>query len=306
MDALSDVLEKIRLSSATYFQSDFPVPWGMDVPNGPFAQFHIVTDGKCLLKTSNNLIELTKGDLVVFPKGTAHWLADAISSKKTPGAEVVQSIVSGDPFFQGDHISTTLVCGHFEFDGTVKHGLVDSLPELIYITRSEVEEKDWLQNVVSLVIQETANARQGNEVVVRKLGEILFIHALRAYIEQNEIDNGFLAALKDDRISSSLKLMHNAPGESWTLESLAREVGMSRTSLSNKFRDLVGETPINYLTNWRILTAKELLRESDLPVREVAHKMGYQSEAAFNRVFKARVQVTPLRFRHTERIKTQV
>lgn len=306
MDGLSDVLEKIRLSSAIYFQSDFPVPWGMDVPNGPFAQFHIVTDGKCLLKTRNDLIKLSEGDLVVFPKGTEHWLADSLSSNKSPGMEVVQSIVSGDPIFQGNHVSTSLVCGHFEFDRTVKHGLIDSLPELIYITKTEMEEKDWLQNIVSLVILETKNTRQGNEVVVRKLGEILFIHALRAYIDQNEITEGFLAALKDDRISSSLKLMHDAPGESWTLDSLARKVGMSRTSLSNKFRDLVGETPMNYLTNWRILTAKELLKESDLPVREVAHKMGYQSEAAFNRAFKDRVQVTPLKFRNASRIKTQV
>ncbi len=305
MDALSDVLEKIRLSSAIYFQSDFPVPWGMDVPNGPFAQFHIVTKGKCLLKKKDDLIELSAGDLVIFPRGTSHWLADSLSSDKIPGTDVVQSIMSGDRIFQGEHVSTTLVCGHFEFDRTIKHGLIDSLPELIHITQSEIREEVWLQNVVELVIHESKTDKQGNEVVIRKLGEILFIQALRAYIEQNEIDRGFLAALKDNRISSSLKLIHNAPGENWTLGSLARKVGMSRTSLSNKFKQLVGETPMNYLTNWRILNAKELLRGSDLPVRDVAHKMGYQSEAAFNRVFKDRVEVTPLKFRNRDRIKTQ-
>lgn len=300
MDALSDVLEKIKLSSAVYFQSDFSVPWGMDVPNGPFAQFHIVTEGKCLLKTQGKVTELSAGDLIVFPNGTEHWLADSLSSKKISGAEVVQSIMSGDSIFQGDSVSTTLVCGHFEFDRMVQHALIRSLPELIYITQAQIEEKEWLKNIIALVIQESAAGRQGNEVVIKKLGEILFIHALRAYIEQTEIDRGFLAALKDERISSSLKLIHNAPEESWTLESLARKVGMSRTSLSNKFRELVGETPMNYLTNWRILNAKELLRESDLSVREVAHKIGYQSETAFNRVFKDRVQITPLKFRNLD------
>ncbi|MEP1093460.1 MAG: AraC family transcriptional regulator [Cyclobacteriaceae bacterium] len=299
MDALSDVLEKIKLSSAVYFQSDFSSPWGMDVPTGPFAQFHIVTDGKCLLKTQKDMVELSAGDLVVFPRGTEHWLADSISSEKVSGMKVVQSITSGNSLFQGEDVSTSLVCGHFEFDRMVKHTLIDSLPELVYITESEIQEKEWLRSIVNLVIEESAMNRQGNEVVIKKLGEILFIHALRAYIEQNKIETGFLAALKDERISSSLKLIHTSPGENWTLESLARNVGMSRTSLSNRFRDLVGETPMNYLTNWRILNAKELLKESDLSVREVAHKIGYRSEAAFNRVFKNRVEITPLKFRNS-------
>ncbi|MEP5611572.1 MAG: AraC family transcriptional regulator [Cyclobacteriaceae bacterium] len=299
MDALSDILEKIKLSSAVYFQSDFSSPWGMDVPSGPYAQFHIVTKGKCLLKAQSEVVELCAGDLIVFPRGTEHWLADSLSSTKIEGTKVVQSIVSGDSIFQGDHVSTTLVCGHFEFDRLVQHTLINSLPEIIYITQAQIEEKEWLKNIITLITQETSAGRQGNEVVIRKLGEILFIHALREYIDQSEIENGFLGALKDERISTSLKLMHNSPEEKWTLESLARSVGMSRTSLSNKFRDLVGETPMNYLANWRILNAKELLKESDLSVREVAHKIGYQSEAAFNRVFKDRVKITPLKFRNS-------
>lgn len=300
MDALSDVLEKIKLSSAIYFQSEFSSPWGMDVPNGPFAQFHIVTHGKCLLQTNNELVELKAGDLIIFPKGTAHWLADSLSSKKTSGHQVVQSIMSGAPIFEGANAVTTLVCGHFEFDMKIQHVLIDSLPDLIYITDEQLKEKEWLQNIVELVILESGSSRQGNEVVVKKLGEILFIHALRAYIERSELEQGFLSALKDERISTSLKLIHNSPAENWTLEGLARKVGMSRTSLSNKFKELVGETPMNYLTNWRMLNAKELLSQTDLSVKEIAHKIGYQSEAAFSRVFKDRMQTTPLRFKKTQ------
>lgn len=299
MDGLSDVLSKIKLSSAIYFKSDFSAPWGMDVPSGPFAQFHIVTDGTCLLKKKNQLIELSAGDLVVFPKGADHWLADSLSSDRTSGSDVVQSIVSGNSLFAGENSSATLVCGHFEFDRSLVHVLIESLPDLIYISQSEIKEKEWLENILKLVISESEEAAQGNEIVIQKLGEILFIHALRAYVEQNEISHGFLAALKDERISSSLKLLHSTPAENWTLESLARKVGMSRTSLATKFKGLVGETPMNYLTNWRMLNAKELLTESKLTIREVAHAVGYQSETAFSRVFKDRVALTPLKYRNS-------
>lgn len=297
MDALSDILEKIKLSSAVYFQSDFSSPWGMDIPAGPFAQFHIVTEGECLLRTPDKVVEFSAGDVVVFPHGAAHWLADSVESEKVEGMKVVQSIISGNPVFTGEEISAKVVCGHFEFDRTTKHAFIETLPNLIYVTKSEIDEKDWLKSIVTLVVDESSEVRLGNEVIIRKLGEILFIHVIRAYIEQNDIASGFLAALKDTRISSSLKLIHNSPGENWTLDSLARSVGMSRTSLSNKFKELVGETPMNYLTDWRILSAKELLRDSDMSIREVAHQIGYQSETAFIRVFKNRVAMTPLKYK---------
>lgn len=299
MDLLSDILNKVKLSSAVYFKSDFSAPWGMEIPRGPFAQFHIVTRGQCVLKTKDKELQLFAGDIVVFPLGTSHWLADQESSERKGGQDVVQSILDGKSLFEGDNISTTLVCGHFEFDRDIDHPFVHELPEIIHITDSERKEISWLESITNLVIQEAGSENSGSNIIVNKLGEVLFIHTLRAFIQRNSTKKGFLAAIQDERISKALRAIHDSPEKDWRLDSLAQIAGMSRTSFSNKFKDLIGETPLTYITNWRILQAKELLKESKKSVGEIADKVGYQSEAAFNRIFKKRVAQTPLKYRHS-------
>lgn len=297
MDVLSDILKKVKLSSAVYFKSDFSSPWGMDIPKGPFAQFHIVTRGRCLLKTKQDTIQLFAGDIVVFPMGTSHWLADTESSERKNGVEVVQSILNGESLFEGHDISTTLVCGHFEFDKSIDHPFIHELPEVIVITDSEKKELSWLESITNLVIHEAGSEKAGSSAIVNKLGEVLFVHTLRAYIENRKSDKGFLAAMQDDRMSKVLNAIHNAPQKEWQLSSMAQLAGMSRTAFSNQFKKLVGDTPLNYITQWRVLQAQQLLKESNKTVGEVARDVGYQSEAAFNRVFKKRVEQTPLKYK---------
>lgn len=297
MDVLSSVLKKVKLSSTVYFKSDFSSPWGMDIPKGPFAQFHIVTRGQCVLKTKDKSLKLFTGDIIVFPLGTSHWLADNESSDLKKGQDVVKSIINGKSLFEGSQVSTTLVCGHFEFDRTMDHPFVNELPEVIHITDSERKEKSWLENITTLIIQEASNENAGSNIIVNKLGEVLFIHTLRAFFERKLNKKGFLAALQDERIGKALRAIHQTPENDWQLSSLAQISGMSRTSFSNQFKALVGDTPLTYITNWRILQAKELLKESTQSVGEIAEKVGYQSEAAFNRVFKKLVALTPLRYR---------
>lgn len=299
MDVVSDVLEKVKLSSTVYFKSKFSTPWGMDVPKGPFAQFHMVTQGQCVLKTEGRSFELFAGDIVVFPLGASHWLADFEASKRKKGQDVVQAILSGKSLFEGNHVTTTLVCGHFDFDRTMDHPFIKELPELIYISDAEKREFLWLERISDLVIQEAGKEQAGSHLIVNKLGEILFIHTLRAYIQKSKGEKGFIAALQDERIGKVLKAIHASPEKDWQLVSLARIAGMSRTSFSNRFKNLLGNTPLNYITLWRMLRAMELLAESNKPVGEIAHDVGYQSEAAFNRVFKKRIALTPLKFRQS-------
>ena len=299
MDVLSDILEKVKLSSVVYFKSDFSTPWGMDVPKSPFAQFHIVTRGQCLLRTNDKQVQLFSGDIVVFPIGTSHWLADKESSERKKGQDIVAAILNGKSLFEGDYISTTLVCGHFEFDRNIEHPFIKELPEMIHIKDSDRKELSWLESISNLVIHEAGNETSGSNIILNKLGEVLFIHTLRAFIQKNSKKKGFLAAIQDERISKALKAIHTNPEKNWHLSSLAKIAGMSRTSFSNRFKNLIGETPLNYITNWRILQAKELLNETKKSVGEIAEKVGYQSEAAFNRVFKKRVTITPLKYRQS-------
>jgi len=297
MDLLSDILAKVKLSSVVYFKSDFSEPWGMDIPKGPFAQFHIIVKGQCILRTKVKSIQLFAGDIVVFPFGASHWLANNKKSKRFQGQEVVKSVMSGKSIFEGEHLSTTLVCGHFEFDRDMDHPFIQELPSIMHIKDTDLKQFSWLKNVADLVIEEAGKEQSGSGIIVNKLGEILFVHALRAFIEKNKSERGFIAAIQDERISKVLKEIHSSIEKDWSLEQLAQIAAMSRTSFANRFKILVGQTPFNYITQWRVLRAKELLEESKLSVGEIAEEVGYRSEAAFNRVFKKRVLVTPLKFR---------
>ena len=299
MDVLSDILEKVKLSSSVYFKSDFSSPWGMNIGNSPLAQFHIVTRGQCVLKVGGQITQLFAGDIIVFPLGTSHWLADQESSNRTNGKDVIESIISGESIFNGDSISTTLICGHFEFDREIEHPLLSSLPELIHITDSERKELPWLVGITDLIIKEAGKEASGSNIILNRLGEVLFIHTLRAYLIRESTEDGFLAAIHDERIGSALAAFHNYPENEWSLALLAQIAGMSRTSFCNTFKLLIGETPLNYITVWRIIKAKELLKQSKKTIGEIAEGVGYKSEASFSRIFKKRVSLSPLKYRHT-------
>lgn len=155
----------------------------------------------------------------------------------------------------------------------------------------------WLQQAAVLMNEEMSAEKIGSKLILGRLVDILFVLIIRAYLEQVDLKGGFLMALKDNRISNSLKSMHESPENDWTLNQLAVTAGMSRSLYCREFKRLVGETPLSYLTNWRILKAKEILSDSKENISEIASKVGYQSEAAFNRLFKTKVGVTPANYR---------
>lgn len=297
MDGFSDILKAIRLKSAVYFRSDFSAPWGMEVKKGSFAQFHLVAQGQCVLKTGKSEIVLNTGDIVVFPSGDPHWLADSNTSERIEGKEVVQSIINTPNCFYNGAIATTLVCGHFEFDKSTDHPFLTSLPAVIHINNLEKKESRAMDAICDMIIDEANFSKTGSEAAVTKLAEFLFILVLRAYTKQQKDNNGFLGALNDTKISKALKLVHHQADKKITLDNLAKEAGMSRTLFATKFKKLVGQTPLTYITEWRILKAKEQLLETDETVGNISDSVGYQSEAAFNRVFKKKVGDTPAAFR---------
>lgn len=295
MDALSDILKLIRLQSSVYFRKDFASPWGMEIGKSPFAQFHLVVRGHCFLQTKKmkKPLELYAGDIVVFPYGEPHWLADDPKNKKVPGINVVEAHQKNKELFKGDKISTTLICGHFEFDKEFDHPFLQALPKLIHITDTERRQLSWLETATNVIMQEADSDEPGSEVVVTRLAEILFIQILRVYMLQNKIPDGYLAALKDKQINNALKLIHSNPKNSWTLENIARNIGMSRSSFAARFKQLVGITPMSYVTNWRMNKARELIKNKHLPLIEIAENVGYSSDAAFNRAFKKQFKRNP-------------
>jgi AraC-like DNA-binding protein len=300
MDALSSIFDIIKLKSAVYFKSDFSSPWGMDISKGPYAQFHMIAKGKCILNLKDKkTIELYAGDIVIFPFGEEHWLADNQNSKKVSGLKVVESIWNNNPIFKGNDLATTIICGHFEFDRNIEHSFIKSLPQYIHISDMDRKEFSWLESISNLIMRESGSDQLGNTIAVNRLAEVLFIHSIRAYILQNNDNIGLFVALKNPKLSNVLKLIHNNPEYNWNLENLAHEAGMSRTLFANKFKETVGETPLLYIRNWRIIKAKQFLKDGSDSISEVAEKVGYSSEAAFNRVFKKKVHKTPAVYRRT-------
>ena len=301
MDALSDILKTIKLSSSVYFRYDFSPPWGMNVEKGPFAQFHMLVRGRCCVYSSvdQKLFTLSAGDIIVFPFGNAHWLADEPESKRIPGEQIIESIQGKKPVFGGEEMGATLICGHFEFDRDYDHPFINALPKQLIISSTDPHQLSWLETITNVIIQEAGSKDPGADVVTTRLAEVLFIQILRTYMREHNISEGFFSAMNDSKINTALELIHTQPADTWTLESLSRRIGMSRSAFASRFKHLVGMTVMDYITKLRMQKARELLVNDQLSLLQIAKKVSYKSEAAFNRAFKRQFNQNPGKLRRS-------
>ena len=222
---------------------------------------------------------------------------DDLQTECHSGQEIVEKIMQGASVFEGDEVNSTLICGHYEVDQTLDHPFYQSLPKMIHLKSADMTSTDGLNTIINLIIKETQSDKLGSITISTKLAEVLFIKAIRYYLVSDSNGNSFLNALNDRKIQAVLNLIHEYPKENWSLNSLARKAGISRTLLANKFRELVGETPMKYLFKWRMQIAKQLLQNTNQTSIEVAAQIGYHSETAFNRAFKAHFDLTPHKFK---------
>ena len=304
MDALSTILEAVGLRSVVYSKFPLATPWGLDIVKDENSQFWRLVSGSCTVGSPDGrVIEMAEGDLVFVPHGCAHWIADSATSLRMPSPEFVKARREGIPVFNNGDNRTILVAGHFEFNYQSLHPFLKDLPPIIHIRQYVTENQLLLKQVTQLMLEELNNERPGSSVMLKCLSEIMFVNIIRAYLEQDIPDSGFLSALNDPRISKALKLMQDSPQNDWTLEALASEVGMSRSVFFNQFKKLVHETPLGYLTNWRIRQAQKLLITDNSNISEIAANVGYQSESAFNRIFKSKTGQTPAVYRRSKIIK---
>lgn len=305
MDVLSDVLSSIHLGGGVYFRCEMSTPWGMAMPRTDVAEFHVIVRGNCWLRIPEHRepIALQGGDVVAFLHGGAHALVDSPDGEARPAAEILegQNIENFGPVKHGGGGSpASILCGYFEFDRNSLHPLVAALPPFIHLRGTGISEFAWLQTALNFMIHETLAAKPGAEAVVGRLAAVLFVQMVRAYIEQAESPPAMLAAIADKQIGAALALMHKDPSQGWTLDTLARGAGMSRSALALRFHQLVGHTPMQYLTMWRMQLARKLLTESALGTATVAERVGYQSEAAFSKAFKKAVGKGPGAYRREQ------
>ncbi len=307
MDLLSDILSQLKLTGTLYFRTAFTSPWSVRVPSfEKVSRFHFAHRGRCLVRINrdDDPVLLEQGDLVIIPKGAAHTLycepdtedlavqLDQVVAES--GFSGHGTLVYGD---SGKHHETQLICGHFAFDPDARHPLLDGLPDHIHIRNYGQVAGSWMENTLKIIGSEAGQDQLGSELIALKLSEIIYAQALRVYLSSEEAEQTGLAGFSDPAIAKALTAIHQHPQNPWTLERLASVAGVSRTLLAKKFTDSLSTTPLGYITQWRMQLARQRLTDTRQSIIEIAEAVGYQSEAAFGRVFKKYFDTAPATYR---------
>jgi AraC-like DNA-binding protein len=311
VDVLADIFETIQLRGTFYFRTDFSPPWGTTVPHlGRVARFHHVVQGRCWIRVGDaEPIELSAGDIVLVPKGATHVLSHAATVNAPPLENVLAAAgYQGDGLLaigSGDPAATTqLVCGHLTFGDSADHAVLRALPPIIRISNAERARRPWFDQVLRLLVSHVFSGHPGSIAVVTRLSEIVFIEAIRFAGDEAPELRRLMEAFADARIGRTIALIHREPARAWTVDDLAREVGMSRTRFAEQFREMIGTSPVNYLTEWRLQRAVAALSHSRRPIGEIARECGYSSPAAFTRAFNERFGQTPKAFRRDGKLNS--
>ncbi|MBA2952493.1 helix-turn-helix domain-containing protein [Nocardioides sp. MAH-18] len=287
-DVLSETLADFGMTGVFYAASDLSAPWGIAIPPLPgTVVFHLVTAGELVLQVDGETTRMGAGDIVLVPHGTGHDIVDAPGSRTVPLFDLPRAEV-GDRYerlrIDGGGARTELVCGAVSFTGLGVARLLRSLPPVLPAVRAD--DLTWMRAAFEVIGAESQHPRPGSDVVTARLADILVVQAVRSWLETATPGDGWVAGLRDPQLGRALAAFHAEPGAPWTLESLAAQAGMSRSAFAARFRDLLGEPPMSYATAWRMDLAARLVRERELPLARVAERVGYQSEAAFNRAFR--------------------
>lgn len=301
MDVFADILDLTRMSGHAA-RAEFQAPWGVSVPPRAEAAFLHVTRGTCVLQVrgEREVVRLTQGDVALLPRGVGHELGDAVGTQHVDFSALVRAEGGkvGPLRHGGGGEACTVVWGAHCFEPGAGNPFLDMLPPLVVSRADEIAGDRSLAMTLQLLVAEVVGARPGAAAVGRRLVDVLFVQMVRHWVEREpEGRVGWLFALRDAQIPRALARMHERPDQAWTVDSLAREAGMSRATFARRFQELVGTGPLHYLTAWRMRLAARLLRTSTHSVAEVASRVGYESEFSFSRAFRRVWQEPPSRYR---------
>ena len=313
VDALSDVLRAVRLTGAIFFDVQASEPWVAETPSGeaiveamfPGSEhlvcYHVITRGSCwACIPGEEPIRLSAGDIIVLPHGDTHVLSSTPGLRRTPDMSLYRmpadgklpvKISMGDS--QGDAVH--FVCGFLGCDARPYNPLLTALPRVILLSG---HAGGALAAYVQFALAESKEPRMGGQCVLGRLSELMFVDVVRHYLETLPADRtGWLAGLRDSFVGRALTAFHRDPARDWTIESLAKHVGLSRSALAERFTQFVGQPLMQYMTNWRMQLAANHLLSGMESVAIIANRVGYDSEAAFSRAFKKAVGAPPSQWR---------
>jgi AraC-like DNA-binding protein len=309
LDAFSDVLRVIRLSGGVFLEADFTAPWCINgkistddckpflaAPRHVIAS-HFVAAGNMQLRIEGgDTIDVRAGEFVLLPHNDAHIFGSDLNVPLMSAREVIQPPQGGGISrinYGGGGAATQLLCGYLGSDAPFSP-LLSALPSVLKLDVRATASGAWIESSFRFAASEIAAGRLGSTTVIAKLSELLFVEAVSQFVASLPAERrGWLAALRDPPIGRALALLHARPTEGWTAETLALEVGMSRSVFAERFTSLVGQPPMQYLTLWRMHVAAQHLREGRGSVAQIGFAIGYESEAAFSRAFKRQFGTSP-------------
>ena len=309
VDPLADVFDLSRVSCGVMAQLIAHEPWGVTIDPVPGAAFHAVVAGGCWLRIPGRAPQhLMPGDVVLLPTNTPHELVSSLDARTDSLARFETDIPrtpEGDMVIQGPGAGTRLLCAAYDYDHEVAHPLMSQLPPILHVPAGMPGDDGGVAATLRLLALELGGRPHGSRAAVGRLIDVLLIHVMRAWLrlQDDNATDGWLLALRDPVVARAMNAIHQRPAEPWTIESLAREVSVSRATLARRFAHLVGETPPEYLTRWRMDLAAQRLRDTDDTVAAIAAAVGYRSEYSFSRAFTRHRGLAPGRYRRHTRAR---
>jgi AraC-like DNA-binding protein len=304
MDILAEVLDRVRLGGTLLFHYELGHPWSLALPACPDAVFHYLSRGSATLALEQGQkLRMNGGDFVVITRGESHVIYSDRRTKPFPIRDldrppahlgVVRHGGGAPPF-------STMICGHFTLSKPVRGRVLELLPPLLLLKPKT--DDDWLDAILQRMVSESAVERPGQRVALSRMTEVLFVEVLRCWIKSlRPGEGGWLGAMADPHIGPALQLIHEQPDRPWTLHDLGRRVGLGRSAFSARFTRLVGQSMRRYLIARRMAEAAFLLESSDEGIAKIASRVGYETAAAFSKLFHRHHGLSPGRYRTTRRL----
>ena len=314
MDALSDLLQVVKLNGALFLDTRFTAPWcvesrparelgGIFAGAGHIVFFHILTQGRCRarLKSGGDTLSVEAGDLLLVAHDDAHIMGSDLQLAPVPSDSLARPAPPGGMLgidHGGGGAETRFMCGFLACDPQLCRPLLDALPRLLRVPLGDGAGAQWLIGLARRGAEVNSAPGPGSGTMLAKLAELLFVEAMRKHIESlPDRQVGWLAGLRDRHVGRALALMHENPMQRWSVDRLAGQAGLSRSALAQRFTELIGQPPMQYLKRWRLGLAAAALKDSRRPVAALAEQYGYESEAAFNRAFKREFGMPPASWR---------
>jgi AraC-like DNA-binding protein len=316
-ELLSDVLSRIRLSGAIFLRGEYSAPWAFDSPESrdlvdllaPGAErlvlFHIIREGDAWVGARGEHVDLEPGDLVVLPHADRHLMG---SRPERTDPVPIADLLPPPPWhgvpicrFAGGGENTGVICGYLKCDELLFNSFMRRLPPVFRVRPPPGPSRDLISACVNYALDERSHPRGGSAPLMMRMPEMLLIEALRLYSEDSASGTGWLAAIGDPVVGRALALLHAEPARRWTVEELACLAATSRSVLDERFRRLLGEPPMRYLTEWRMQVAADLMKDTNAKLAAVADAVGYGSEEAFSRAFQRQLGVSPGQWRARSR-----